>query len=383
MNKKMLALLNEINGLKDEVKKLADEGKLEDAARSKEKLITAQEKFDLLKDVEETREPEEAKPEKVESHAKPAVKANPVAEFANAARRGFKDSMNEGTQADGGYTVPEDIQTAINKYRDAEYSLRDLVDIENVMTDKGSRTFQKRSEQAGFSLVGEGANIGATATPQFERLDYVIKKYAGYFPVTNELLQDSDAAIAQVLTEWIGGESRVTDNKNILAVVKAKTPVAITDMKGIKKILNVTLGSAFKPTSAIVTNDDGLNWLDNLSDTTGRPLLNPDPTAPAQLQLRCGATVVPIRVIPNSDLASDTTTTAGSTIIPFIIGDLKEGIKLFDRNMLTITNSNVAQAGAFNAFEQDMTLFRAIERNDVKEKDSEAYVYAKLTLAGE
>ena len=29
--------------------------------------------------------------------------------------------MNEGTQADGGYTVPNDIQTRINKYKEAKF----------------------------------------------------------------------------------------------------------------------------------------------------------------------------------------------------------------------------------------------------------------------
>ena len=45
--------------------------------------------------------------------------------------------MNEGTAADGGYTVPEDIQTRINERRTAKTSLIDLVDVENVTTNKG------------------------------------------------------------------------------------------------------------------------------------------------------------------------------------------------------------------------------------------------------
>ena len=63
-----------------------------------------------------------------------------------------------------------------------------------------SRTFKKRAQQNGFTKVGEGAKIPAGNTPQFERMGYEIEKYSGYYPVTNELLEDSDANIADALT---------------------------------------------------------------------------------------------------------------------------------------------------------------------------------------
>lgn len=73
---------------------------------------------------------------------------------------------------------------------------------------------------------------------------------------------------------------------------------------GIKAVVNAISNAYDK---VIVTNDDGVNYLDGLEDKNGRPLLNPDPTAPAQLQLRCGARVVPVIVFPNSDLPTDAT----------------------------------------------------------------------------
>ena len=63
-----------------------------------------------------------------------------------------------------------------------------------------------------------------------------------------------------------------------------------------------------------------------------------------------------------------------------IIGDLKEGIKFFDRKQLTITASNLAAAGELNAFEEDLTLFRAIEREDCQVKDDMAFVNGELTI---
>lgn len=380
MNKELLELLDSINDKKAEVKKLVGENKLDEAKKAKDELKEMQEKFDLLKDLDDGKI-DEVKTKAAAKGMKPVDEKDAVKEFADAARRGFKveNSMNEGTPADGGYTVPEDIQTKINERRSAKASLIDLVDVESVTTNKGSRTFKKRSQQTGFQKVGEGAKIGAKATPQFERMDYVISKYAGYFPVTNELLEDSDAAITSVLTAWIGDESRVTRNNIIRTAINTKAKTALASLDDIKKALNVTLGAAFKSTSRVVTNDDGLQYLDTLKDNDGKYLLQPNPANPMQLRLCAGAIIVPVTVIPNDDLPSDVAT-AGKRKIPMIIGDLKEGIKFFDRKSLTIMASNLAAAGELNAFEEDLTLFRAIEREDCQVKDDMAFVNGELTI---
>lgn len=381
MNKKLLELLDSINNKKHEVKDLVAAGDLENAKKAKEELKNLQEQFDLLKDIEDDDIVNAAGKLKTGT-AVPIQDKNPEKEFADAARRGFRNAMNEGTASEGGYTVPEDIQTRINTYREAKASLIDLVDVENVTTNKGSRTFKKRSQQTGFQKVGEGGKIPGKNTPQFERISYEIEKYAGYFPTTNELLEDSDANITGTLVSWIGDESRVTRNKIILGVINEKEKTELKGLDDIKKTLNVTLGQAFKPTSRIVTNDDGLQYLDTLKDNEGHYLLQPNPAQPMQMVLCAGATRISVFVIPNADLPSDTET-AGTRKIPMIIGDLKEGIKFFDRKQLTIMTSNIASAGDLNAFEEDLTLFRAIEREDCKMKDPQAFVNGVITIEDE
>ena len=59
---------------------------------------------------------------------------------------------------------------------------------------------------------------------------------------------------------------------------------------------------------------------------------------------------------------------------------MKEFVKVFDRQRLTILSSNTAQAGNFNAYDQDMTLFRAIDRLDVVKKDDQSMVYGQITV---
>ncbi len=375
MPKELRELLDQINAKKTEVKNFVAEEKIKEAKASKEELKSLQDKFDVLYDLYE--EEKENNEEAIKNKAKENNKENSIAEFANAARNGFRvnNKMTIGSKPDGGYTVPEDILTAINTYRESKKSLKDLVTVEKVTTSKGSRTFKKRAQQTGFIKVGEGGKIGKGATPQFERLDYEIEKYAGYFPVTNELLADSDANITNTIIQWIGDESRVTANKLILNVIKTKTETKLEGLNGIKKALNVTLGSAFKATSKIITNDDGLQYLDTLKDGNGRYILQADPITPMSMWLCAGATKVPVEVIPNSDMPST------GNKAPFIIGDLKEGIVFWDRQLMSIKMSDIASIGDLNAFEEDLTLFRAIEREVVTKKDEQAFVNGYIDIS--
>lgn len=394
MNKKLRALLDKINAQKQTVIDLANAGKIDEAKTAKEKLKTMQDEFDVLKDIMDPENPElnggDPEPDDPENpedkggiHLVNINKNKAVHEFADAARHYFKNAKanTEGSKADGGYTVPEDIQTEINRYKEEHFSLQSLVDTETVTTNTGRRTYQSRASHTGFAQVSEGAKIANVAGPTFEVLDYSIKKYAGWLPVTSELLADSDANITNTLIQWLGEEDIATRNRLILAIMQAKTAKELKSLDGIKKEITVTLGSAFSATSKIVTNDDGLNWLDTLKDDNGRYLLKPnaDQTSPLKFQLAVGATNIPIVVVPNSILASDTAT-AKKRGIPIYCGDLHEGIKVFDRQQISILASNVASVTGFNAYENDMTLFRGTLRLDVKQKDEKAFVNGKITV---
>ena len=368
MNKKMREIKAQMEVLHDDATKLFEAKDINGAENKLAEIENLEKEYKVA--------------EKLYSNAKDEVSDEVVAKvkvtdkvkaFADSIRK-IANSMNETTGADGGYTVPEDISTEIEHKREAKFSLEQLVSVETVSTMSGRRTFKMRSQQTGFTKVGESGAIGAKATPQFETISYNIEKYAGILPVTNELLEDSDANIYNELTTWIADESRVTRNKLILEAINTKEAVALTGLDDIKKALNVTLGQAFKATSVIVTNDDGLQYLDTLKDADEKYVLSANPSDPMKMVLCAGATTIPVKVIPNADLATT------DNKVPFIIGDLKEGIKLFDRKKLNIMTSNTAAAGDLNAFEQDLTLFRAIEREDVEVRDGNAFVNGYITV---
>ena len=142
MNKKMRELRQQIVNKKAEARQLADENKITEAKAMLEEIKSLEERYDIEAALfEEEKQIDDEVKNKDNKKEKDSVK-----EFANAARNGFKvnNKMNEGTPLDGGYTVPEDILTRINTYRESKKSLKDLVTVEKVTTNKGQRTFKKR-----------------------------------------------------------------------------------------------------------------------------------------------------------------------------------------------------------------------------------------------
>ena len=375
MNKRMREIMAEVAEKQKAAQALLTAKNLDDAQSVLDEVDALKREYELVERAYADEKEEAAEPARKAAEAKSdpeeAYKA-----FGRAAKAGFKAAnMTVESDEDGGYTVPEDVSTRIEHLRTAKASLLDLVRVEPVTTMKGSRTFKKRSQQTGFELVAEGAAIKQGTTPKFGRYSYSIKKYAGYFALTNELLADSDVNVANELMQWIADESRVTANKLILGVLTSKSATSGTSVDDIKKAVNVTLGQAFAGTARIVTNDDGLNWLDTLKDANGDPLLKSDPTNPLQPRLAIGFRSVPLTVLPNDDMASPTSK------LRFIVGDIREGVRYFDRQRRSILASMVASVGDLNAFSNDLTLYRAIEREDVVKRDDGAWVNLEISAS--
>lgn len=420
MNEKMKKLLAQIDAKRAMAKSFLD-GEEKDVSKATSLLDEAD---DLVKEYEAEKRLFESQKEEVAKTAIPQIEAKKDADgydaaaksLASAARRGFK-GLSEGAPENGGYTVPEAIETKVRELKEAKASLRDFVHVIPVKTNSGALTLKKRSQKKGFTKVGEGAAIGASGAPTFDRVEWMVEKYGGYLPVTTELLEDSDANIAATVQEWLADEGRVTENRLIVEKLNTKPAVAIASVDDIKRILNVTLGQAFKPTSVVHTNDDGLQWLDTLKDKDGDYLLTARPDDPMKMVLAAGATKVPVNVVPNEDLPSESTYAktgdesvvpgkayftesdgkyipvedpqqgeltnyyeVTGQVIPMYIGDLYEGIKLFDRRMITLKQSDVASIGEVNAFEDDLVIFRGTMREDVEPFDDGAWVRGSVTV---
>jgi HK97 family phage major capsid protein len=386
MNKKMREILAKIQAKTAEAKSFMD-GENKDVAKANalmdevDALQTEYETEKRLYEAEKMTGGQSAVTPVTDNADPKAEKESKIQKFAKAVRSFITGKgLVEGVDEDGGYTVPEDVSTRIEHYRDVDYSLLQDIDVVNVTTNKGSRTYQKKGSVDTFVDIDENGVISKEiGAPKFERLAYAIQDRAGFMPVSNDLVNDSDANIMEVVAEWLGKADVATTNSKVLAKVAEKAQVDFKNINGIKKALNVTLGQAYKGGAKIYTNDDGLNYLDTLEDKNGRPLLNPDPTAPATMTLRCGTTVLPIKVLPNKVWASD------GTKAPFIVGNLFDYVRKYDRQSMSIKASDVATIGDFNAFSQNMTLLRAIVRDDYRVKDADSIVngYIDTSVVGE
>lgn len=381
MNENMKQLLSDMDA-----KRTMAKNYMEGEAKDVDKALALLDEADRLeKEYDAEKRLADIQKEEVEAKAKAKAAASSNTQdskevtkaFLNGVRKRFKEytGMREGTDAEGGYIVPDDIVTQIEEFKRAEFSLLPLVDYNLVTTNKGSRTYESKATATAFGEMDEAGVIEQIENVNFQPVKYSIKNYGGFLPVTNQLLQDTDAALQQTISKWFARKSVATSNALILKNLKSKGEVALSGLTGIKKVLNVTLGQAYKSSSIILTNDDGLQWMDSLKDNNGQYLLNPNPSDPLKMQLRAGATVVPITVAPNNILPTE------NNKIPFIIGDFKEAIAYWDRQQYILNASDIASVGNVNAFAQNLTLFRALEREDACVKDPDSFVYGVIAVA--
>ena len=119
-------------------------------------------------------------------------KETPVSRFCKAVRSFIQGKrLVEGIDENGGYTVPEDVQTTVNKWAEVNYSLLTDIDVVPVSTNKGARTYQKKGDADVFVELDENGAITKEITaPQFERITYSIQDRAGFMPVSNDLIHD-------------------------------------------------------------------------------------------------------------------------------------------------------------------------------------------------
>ena len=269
--------------------------------------------------------------------------------------------LKESEGENGGYLVPEDVKTAINEYRRSFVSLKDHVDVRSVVVPSGSEVYEKTSQLTGLTNITELGEIQEMNAEVFERITYKVKDFGGILPVSRFLLQDSPENLLAYLGKWFMKKQVVTENKEIIAVLKTLTKKAITKVDEIKEAFNVTLDPIFLDNTKVLTNQDGFNVLDSLKDKNGNYLLQPVVTDPTKRTL-FGKEVI---VLPNTHLPNEATNK-----FPLYVGDLKEAVRVYELNELEIKSTDVGG----KSFTRNSYDTRLITRFDVKAVDKEAVV---------
>ena len=402
MSKEARALLKRINDKKNEIRSLQAQGKTKDMQDKFAELKDMQAQFNILMEMEEDEEDgihdslNRGKVKNIEGEGdgteKKYSKKQIAKAFVNRIVCGLRrkelpeedqkimDLMteadpNDNGESDGGFTVPQDISTDIRELRRTENDLEMYVNVEPVRTLSGSRVIEIDADSTPWADVDEGAEFTEEETPKFKQIKYKIAKKGGILKTTRELLQDTAENILAYLNKWIAKKSRATRNAAILKKldeITAGKEVAVASFDDFKDVFNVKLDASIAPTSIVLTNQDGFNFLDKLVDKDGNYIMQPDVTDKTK-QLLFGR--YPIHVVSNKTLKSEEDATAQK--YPVFMGDLKEAITLFDREKITVELST--EAG--DLWAKDLTGIKVRDRFDVQSVDEAAVVKGIITVA--
>lgn len=402
MSKEARALLKRINDKKNEIRSLQAQGKTKDMQDKFAELKDMQTQFDILLEMEDDEEDNirdsvgRGRAKDIEgadgTDGKKYSKKQIMKAFVNRIVCGLRrkelpeedqkimDMMTEADpddngESDGGFTVPQDIQTDIRELRRTENDLELYVNVEPVRTLSGSRVIEVDADSTPWEDVDEGAEFPEETTPKLKQIKYKIKKKGGILKTTRELLQDTAENILAYLNKWIAKKSRATRNAAILKKldeITAGKEVAVATFDDFKDVFNVKLDASIAPSSIVLTNQDGFNFLDKLKDGDGNYIMQPDVTDKTKMLL-FGR--YPIHVVSNKTLKSETD--AATQKYPVYMGDTKEAITLFDREKITVELST--EAG--DLWAKDLTGIKVRDRFDVQSVDEAAVVKGIITVA--
>ena len=408
MNKKARELMKQINDKKNAIRGLQGQGKTQEMKDQMNELRQMQEEFEMMMELDEDEKEgienqiKDGEEREVSGEKKKYTKKQIAKAFVNQIVCGLRktkmteedreimtsvqDAMSEGSDADGGFTVPSDIQTDIHELRRTSDDLEQYVNREPVTTKDGSRVFEIDADATPWKDVEEGAEFQEEATPQFRKIVYKITKKGGILKVTRELLKDSAENVLGSLNKWIAKKSRATRNAAILKVMNEITKgkeIAVSDCDDLKDIFNTVLDPAIADGSIVITNQNGFNYLDKLKDKDGNYIMQPDVTDKTKMLL---FGTYPIKKISNKVLKSEAVKKGGEgadkdTIVsykhPIFIGDTKEAVTLFDREKISIEIST--EAG--DLWNKDQTGIKVRDRFDVQAVDTKAIVKGEISVA--
>lgn len=200
--------------------------------------------------------------------------------------------------------------------------LLDLVQRVQVNSGSGKYPVIKKTDGKMVSTDELKANP-ELGKPSISEIDYSIKTYRGYIPVSQEMIDDADYDIMSIVEDEVFNQGENTELSLIAAVLKTATQADAAGFDGIKDIYNKKLKSIYK--ASIVVTQSMFAALDKVKDKNGKYMLQPDVTSPTGYSFG-GKTIYPV----------DDTLFGNEGDMKFFIGDVAEFVKLFDRLQVSV-----------------------------------------------
>lgn len=364
MNKELRELLEKINNKKVEARKLMEDDKLDEGKVIKNEIAILRDKFNVLKDLYEE---EMGEIENMTDISRTKVDEKESIVAFNKAVLGkslteTQSALVEKVEEDGGYLVPKEQRTQIEELKRQLIPLKQYCNVVPVATLSGSMPLEvdANDELINFDEMEE---INQSDI-KFGQVKWLLNDYGDIIPISNSLLQDEKANLTNYVGARFSKKAVRTENKKILEVLSKSKKVEGEDYKTIQTALNKELDPSISANAIIITNQDGYDYLDSLTDSNNRPLMSDSLTVEGAKTFK-GKIVV---VLSNQHFSST------ASKLTFYVGDLSSAVAFFDRQVYEMAVSKEA------GFTKNATFMRVIERFDVQSIDNKAMVNVELTL---
>ena len=273
---------------------------------------------------------------------------------------------------DGGFLVPEDVDTAIREVVRQHSQLRSLFNVETVGTNSGSRVMATDPTKGMSPIGGElpAGGIPKDDQPTFSTVPFTLTTYGLIVPMSRELVQDENANLEAYLGRWFGKKEAITENQLLKArldELAADTWAPTDEINAVgllRKLLILALDPAISLNAKILVNQSSYDYLDSLNDEMGRPLINIDPmTGESMIFKNRQIVMLSDAQLPNN---------AGK--FPLYAGDFAQYATLFERGGMEMTATDIGGG----AFENNGVSVRGIKRMGTAVFDKAAAVRREI-----
>lgn len=335
----------------EEVRKLNNENKIEEAEKALEEVRSLDKQIKITEELEadEMRELQQQKAKKEERGD--VKKMEKVSEMRALVKAVLKKEMSDEERAvvktvDNSAVLPDQYINRLEELRKGYGSLKGLCDVIPVTKNSGTMPVVDL-EQNEMKDVLEGDDIveGALVTTD---MDFSVSKVGLLDKLSSEVVEDAEIDIQNTVEKNFMEIAVRKENVRILNAINiGATVVTATDYTALEDVMAKAL-PAVKAGLVTVCNVEGYALLKNMKDAQKRPM---------NLITTIGDTEYfngkPIITFDSSLLACS----EGKTCMFFSL-NTKEAIKFFDRKGITIARAD--------KFENDTKMIRVLERFDVK-----------------
>lgn len=251
-----------------------------------------------------------------------------------------------------GAIIPTEFLSQVETIRKGYKALKDYCHVIPVSSQKGSMPLVENTIK--MVKLKENQEM-AKKMLDTKPVEYSVEDYGILVPIDNSVLEDEAVNLLNnILPEAVAAGTVEGENEEIIALVSTKaTAVTIGSGSSVEKEIIKKINKTAPSMSSkmvIICNTDGYDYLDQLVDNTGRPLLTDS------LSVEGAKALKGKEVIPMDDAFFPEEATGKKA---FYLVNLYALVKFFGRKGVELAKSTEA------GFTYNQTILRALERHDL------------------